>query len=195
MTFESVTDALCRYEAELDRIGFRHDFADGLTPHQLHEIEAEAGFRLSQDARAVWSWHGGTSVPSGQPCTQASTIVPFGIFPGIRSAITTGKGIADSAAEAEQIAFDEKRFLSLCWLGQDPFFIDSTDPDAPDSPTLRTVWGEGIFTVPAITVTERVELWINAVQTGAWYVDDTGRLNEDFSLLPEAHRFLLSWGP
>ena len=191
MTFESVSDALRRYEFELDRIGFRNDFADGLTTQQIREIEAEAGFRLSQDVHAVWSWRGGTSIPTGQPTTPASQIVPGGVFPDLSAAIWTGEGIANAAAELEQIPFDEKHFVSLCWFGQDPFFIDSTDADAPDSPTLRTVWGEGIFTVPPLTVTERIEFWIDAVQTGVWYVDDAGRLEQNGSLMSEEQLLFL----
>lgn len=197
MTFESVTDALRRYAVELDRIGFQNDFADGLTEPQFREIEAEAGFRLSEDVRAVWSWHAGTSVPRGQPTTNKSNIVPYAAFPDLRSAIRSGDGHANAAAELEQIPFDEKHLVKLCGHGQDPFFIDSTDPDAPDSPTLRTVWGEGIFTVPPITVTERINLWIHAVQVGAFYVDDTGKFKENNGLLSEEERFLLGryWQP
>ncbi|WP_298037271.1 hypothetical protein [uncultured Microbacterium sp.] len=186
-----MTDALRRYEAELDRIGFRNDFADGLTPQELDAIEAEAGFRFSQDVRAVWAWRGGTSVPSGQRTSQASTIVPYGSFPPLPGAIRSGKGAADAAAELEQIEFDEMNLVMLCSTMQDPFLIDSTDPDAPDSPTLRTVWGEGIFTIPWITVTERIELWITAVETGAWYVDTEGWLKQHNSLLSEEQLVLL----
>lgn len=191
MTFASVTDALHRYEERLDRIGFRTDFADGLTPAQLAEIETEAGFRLSEDVHAVWSWRGGTSVPSGQPTTAASMIVPGGIFPNLPRALWWGKAIANAGAEMEQYPFDVKHFAALCVPANSPFIIDSTDPDLPDSPTLRGLWGEGVFIVPPISVTERINLWIEMVDIGAWYVDDTGRLMSHEHLLTDEQHLLL----
>ena len=171
MTFESVTDALRRYADELARQGLRDHFADGLTAREIDEIEAEVGFRFSEDVRAVWSWHNGThetviTLPGGQ-----ILIVPDHPFPRFRDAVDRGESMVKTAEILEEGTPGVDRFVQLN-AGNDPFFINTTEPDLPDSLTFRSVWGRGINSVPHITVTERVDLWIEAFQSGAWYIDE-----------------------
>lgn len=191
MTFASVTDALLRYEDVLRRQGLGHDhFANGVTERDIAEIEDEVGFPFSEDVRAVWSWHNGAVRRPGLSGYETAAIVPSHPFLDLRAAAASGERSVDSARlyfdlhhefiplhEREDVTPGQNRFVTLC-DGADAFHIETTRPEEADSLTFREVWGRGIGSIPWVTVTERVNAWIDAFDAGVWFVDDRGIIRQ-----------------
>gem|GEM_PF-1249030 len=182
VTFESVSDALRRYEDVLMRRGVPDDhFAPGLSASELDDIEREAGFRFSEDVRAVWSWHNGVADTKAPFITGRSLFTPFHALVDLQDAVRRAVVVVRAAEEAGDVETGVNHWVELC-TGNDPFVIDSTDPEAADSPTLGLVFGEGVNLIPHISVTERVELWIEAFETGVWTIDADGRWHDNYGL-------------
>jgi len=184
MTFESVSDALRRYEDQLIRRGVRDHFAPGLSSSEIAEIERDAGFRFSEDVRAVWSWHNGVKDANAPFASGRSLIVPHYAFVNLRHAVERGAAVVRAAEFAGEAADGVDRWIELC-SGNDPFVIDSSDPDRTNSRTLGLVFGDGVNEIPHASVTERVELWIEAFEIGAWTIDDEGLWHEHETMRTE----------
>jgi hypothetical protein len=184
MTFESVSDALRRYEEQLIRRGVREHFAAGLSLSEIAELERDVGFRFSEDVRAVWSWHNGVTEPDAPFLTGRSLIVPYYALVNLRDAVKRGAAVVRAAQFAGEAVEGVDRWIELC-TGNDPFVIDSSDPERADSSTLGLVFGGGVNEIPHVSVTERVELWIEAFEIGAWSIDEDGHWHEHEAMRTE----------
>jgi cell wall assembly regulator SMI1 len=185
-----VSSALRRYELELERRGAAGHLAPGLDSGAIDAAEEFFGFALPEDARAVWSWHNGTVFPNSTTASGRSLIVPGYHFLALDGAVTNGAKLVEVGQIFEQAHIGTTRWVTLC-AGNDPVVIDATDPSASTATTLMLLHDEGTAVVDAISVAERVELWIEAIVLGAWTPEPDGRWATDESKMTDRMRAIL----
>lgn len=168
MTFGSVRTALESYVREIaDQGGALPLLNPGLTEGELRAIEIRHDVRLPEDVQAIWSWANGTA--ETEPGFKGETCFANEMFfPNLDRAIQDGELMVEIAEIAGEARAGVDRWISL-GLSKRSLVIDATDPTVDHAETYILAHGEGIWTTRHITVTQRINVWVEALRRGFWH--------------------------
>lgn len=191
MAFDEVTALLEQYEQIARERGSLaiERLQPGLTSAELEQAEARYGFALSEDIKAIWSWHNGTG-PAASPDT------PIDIGAGWRFMdLDTSIEYAQSVLSIWNDG-DADRYVYSRWVTFDRAsrsdVIETSNAQITDSSVLVADITSSVLTYPILTVAEKLRWFIRAIESGAWYVDERGDWQSNFDLYPtDAMRHIL----
>ena len=151
MAFDEVTALLKQYEQmarECGSLAVDH-LQPGLTPDELHQVEARYGFALSEDVKAIWSWHNGTG-----PVPSPNTPIDIGAgwrFIDLDSAIEYAQSVLSILNDG-----DADRYVFSRWVTFDRAsrsdVIETSNPQIQDSAVLVSDITSSLLTYPVLTV-------------------------------------------
>lgn len=154
----------------------------GLTEAEITEVEQRYGFPLSQDVKAIWSWHNGigprpspeapTSIGAGWNFSDLDASINYAqMVLGIRN-----EGDADRYVFSRWVTFDQSTYSDV---------IETSNTELRDSYVLISDMTASVLNYPILTVAEKLRWFIWAIEEGAWYVDDRGAWKANFELYPK----------
>lgn len=184
MAFDEVSALLQQYEQLA-----RHHGAvaieylqPGLDAAGIARVEEKYGFPLSDDVKAVWSWHNGMG-----PRPSAETPVFIGSgwdFRALDESIEYAQMVLDIRNEGDADRYVHSRWVTFNRSSVSDV-IETSNIQLPDSSVLVSDITASVLNFPIVTVAEKLRWFIWAIENGAWYVDDAGAWQARFEIFPK----------
>ncbi|WP_168915076.1 SMI1/KNR4 family protein [Microcella flavibacter] len=184
MAFDEVSGLLEQYEQlarERGSIAVEY-LRPGLSLGQIDDVEQRHGFTLSEDVKAIWSWHNGIG-PRPSPETPRRIGAAWDFMDLDRSIDHANSSLLNrNSGDADRYVFS--RWVTFA-ASSVSAVIETSNTRIPDSPVLVDDVTQSVLNYPIVTVAEKLRWFIWAIENEAWHVDDKGAWQSNFDLFPK----------
>lgn len=146
----------------------------GLSEEEMDALTEPLDIRLPVEARLWWGWHDGVDLDRDAP--GSSELGPNRSFVSLHTAVSECDERREIARDVTDSEADAERMWGRAWFPITAFgdyACDCSVPDGQASPVHFTNYHytETPDTPVAESFGEMVDLWIQAIDSGAWYYD------------------------